>query len=159
MADSKHANLVTKLDRNFLECGICLDRFRQPRGLPCLHSFCQVCLEKYCQGQKLILCPNCKTATTLPKEGVAGLPAHFMVNSLQQTLDMEKLQVILSKTVGSFVLIHVFIKKKKCISKFQIIQTKTNNNKKKSGTILTIWTIGIPKYTDTVVLHLTTFVK
>ncbi|XP_072046403.1 E3 ubiquitin-protein ligase TRIM45-like [Amphiura filiformis] len=95
MADS--LKLVEKLDREFLECGICLDRFTTPRGLPCLHSFCHGCLVKYCKGRKRILCPNCKRPTTVPKKGVAGFPPHFMVNSLQETVHMERLKIQTAK--------------------------------------------------------------
>ena len=34
------STLAEKLNRDFLECGICLDRFQKPLALPCLHSFC-----------------------------------------------------------------------------------------------------------------------
>ena len=79
--------LVEQLNRDLLECGICLDRFKKPRGLPCLHCFCQECLESYCKGQKQILCPICKKQTSLPEDGVSALPAHFMVNTLQDTFE------------------------------------------------------------------------
>ncbi|XP_072042350.1 tripartite motif-containing protein 2-like [Amphiura filiformis] len=87
MADSK---LVEKLNRDLLECGICLDRYKKPRGLPCLHCFCHTCLESYCKGQKNVLCPNCKRPTAVPKEGVSGFPAHFIINTLKDTLDKAK---------------------------------------------------------------------
>ncbi|XP_072042741.1 E3 ubiquitin-protein ligase TRIM45-like [Amphiura filiformis] len=81
-----------KLIQDLLECGICLHRYNQPRGLPCLHCFCHECLSRYCQGKTHILCPNCRNPTAVPKEGVSGFPAHFMANTLQETLDMEKLK-------------------------------------------------------------------
>ncbi|XP_072042349.1 E3 ubiquitin-protein ligase TRIM56-like [Amphiura filiformis] len=88
MADS--VKLMETLNRDLLECGICLDRYKKPRGLPCLHCFCHGCLERYCKGQKQVACPNCKRPTAVPKEGVSGFPAHFIINTLQETLDKAK---------------------------------------------------------------------
>ena len=79
--------LVEQLNRDLLECGICLDRFKKPRGLPCLHCFCEECLNGYCKGQKQILCPICKKQTTVPEDGITAFPTHFMVNFLQETVD------------------------------------------------------------------------
>ncbi len=85
--------LIEKLDQDLLECGICLDRYKQPRGQPCLHSFCHECLVTICTGTKRILCPICQKPVVVPEEGVSGFPAHFMANTLQETLDLEKLKV------------------------------------------------------------------
>ena len=87
------SSLVQKLDREFLECGICLDQFKQPRSLPCLHAFCHECLNIWCQKQSEIRCPNCNRPTVIPKDGVAGFPVQFMVNNLQETVGLEKLKV------------------------------------------------------------------
>ncbi|OWF54246.1 tripartite motif-containing protein 2-like [Mizuhopecten yessoensis] len=35
------------LDSYLLECPICLEQLRQPKSLPCLHSFCMECLGSY----------------------------------------------------------------------------------------------------------------
>ncbi|XP_072041560.1 uncharacterized protein [Amphiura filiformis] len=87
MAESQLAETIR---RDLLECGICLDRYKKPRGLPCLHCFCHSCLESYCKGQRNVLCPNCKRPTSVPKEGVSGFPAHFIINTLKDTLDKAK---------------------------------------------------------------------
>ncbi|XP_072041319.1 E3 ubiquitin-protein ligase TRIM71-like [Amphiura filiformis] len=87
MAESQLAEAIR---RDLLECGICLHRYKKPRGLPCLHCFCHSCLESYCKGQKNVLCPNCKRPTAVPKEGVSGFPAHFIINTLKDTLDKAK---------------------------------------------------------------------
>ena len=36
--------LQVKLEEQ-LTCSVCLDLYTNPRTLPCLHSFCQQCLE------------------------------------------------------------------------------------------------------------------
>ncbi|XP_072041221.1 E3 ubiquitin-protein ligase TRIM71-like [Amphiura filiformis] len=87
MAESQ---LAESLRRDLLECGICLHRYKKPRGLPCLHCFCHSCLESYCRRQRNVLCPNCKKPTAVPKEGVSGFPAHFIINTLNDTLDQAK---------------------------------------------------------------------
>ena len=79
--------LVEQLNRDLLECGICMDRYTKPKGLPCLHCFCHDCLQRYCEGRKQFPCPNCKQLVRVPKEGVSGFPAHFIINSLQEALD------------------------------------------------------------------------
>ncbi|XP_072042775.1 E3 ubiquitin-protein ligase TRIM56-like [Amphiura filiformis] len=89
MAESR---LVKNLSRDHLECGICLHQYKKPRRLPCLHCFCHNCLERYCKGQTQVVCPNiyCKKPTAIPKEGVSGFPPHFIINTLQETLDKAK---------------------------------------------------------------------
>ncbi|XP_072031810.1 uncharacterized protein [Amphiura filiformis] len=96
------SSLSKKIDQNFLRCGICLEPFKNPRGLPCLHSFCEECLTRWAKTNKkdnsrVLTCPNCMRPTKIPVEGVEGFPAHFLVNGLQETLSMEKATDDLSK--------------------------------------------------------------
>ncbi|NXO51191.1 TRIM3 protein, partial [Aramus guarauna] len=36
--------VVRQIDKQFLVCSICLDRYRNPKVLPCLHTFCESCI-------------------------------------------------------------------------------------------------------------------
>ena len=67
--------VVKKIDSK-LECSICLKKFKEPKLLPCFHTFCKPCLERLVvqgpEGQSLT-CPNCEQEVNLPENGVAGL--------------------------------------------------------------------------------------
>lgn len=71
-----------------LKCPVCLDKYNDPRGLPCLHSFCQACIEglptigRLETGTATIQCPTCRSAITLPPGGVTDLPKAFHINTL-----------------------------------------------------------------------------
>ena len=92
MADG--SSLESAIKRNFLECGICFEPFNDPRGLPCLHAFCCKCLKDWaatCSGDmSSVSCPLCKKVCQIPKEGVEGFPAHFLVTSLKDTVALQR---------------------------------------------------------------------
>ena len=94
---------VDSLKENFLLCIICAEQYRNPKVLPCLHSFCEVCLQTYLKkkghqpGQNS-LCPICQQKFQLPSDGVKGLKTNFMLNSLQGFVE----QVAKSSKKGSF---------------------------------------------------------
>lgn len=87
MADSKQ---VKDLNDNFLQCSICMDGYKNPRMLPCIHSFCLQCLEKRKSGlqNQSFTCPKCRKPTTLPENGVKDLPSNFLLVSLMERLNM-----------------------------------------------------------------------
>ncbi|XP_078695200.1 uncharacterized protein LOC144924122 [Branchiostoma floridae x Branchiostoma belcheri] len=90
MAESK---LLNRLSEDFLECQICLQPYRRPKVLSCLHSFCQQCLEEFLKKQKVkteLDCPTCRNKTVLPGGGVAELKDNFFVESLRDTVDVHK---------------------------------------------------------------------
>ena len=33
--------VVRQIDKQFLICSICLERYKNPKVLPCLHTFCE----------------------------------------------------------------------------------------------------------------------
>ncbi|CAH1249841.1 TRIM3 [Branchiostoma lanceolatum] len=69
-------------DERFLTCPVCLLHFRDPRVLPCLHTFCRECLQEWATKQQPLECPTCRTHVSLPDQGVDGLRTNFYVNNL-----------------------------------------------------------------------------
>ena len=38
--------------RDIMKCSICKDAFKTPKCLPCIHTFCLECLEKYGEDER-----------------------------------------------------------------------------------------------------------
>ena len=76
MSDSKKI----LVDRDDLSCPVCLE-FKKAKCLSCHHSCCEGCLEKL-QVHSKIICPECRTETTVPEGGVKNLPNNFHINHI-----------------------------------------------------------------------------
>ncbi len=72
-ATTEH-HVIRHIDRNILACQICQGRYREPKVLPCLHTFCLCCLGTYLPPESLaITCPLCGQQSILPQKGVSVL--------------------------------------------------------------------------------------
>ena len=76
-----------------LTCAICLDFYTNPKTLPCLHSFCQKCLEGLPLDSErdtyFISCPTCRHHTHFSKPtGVSDFPAAFQINNLKEVYNL-----------------------------------------------------------------------
>ena len=75
-----------------VECPLCLETVKNPKTLPCLHSFCLVCLDKLAgfarrQLQTTIKCPVCQTSFQIPEgDTFNNLPTSFHLNRLVDAL-------------------------------------------------------------------------
>ena len=61
---AKAASLADSLGKH-LECAVCLEQYKEPKVLPCLHSFCKRCLQGLLTrpGAKCkISCPTCRSS-------------------------------------------------------------------------------------------------
>ena len=95
---SQRANFTMDVQQLFkslrkeAECPLCLETVKDPKTLPCLHSFCLVCLDKNAnyarrQLQTAIKCPVCQASFQIPQEDTFGaLPASFHLNRLVDLL-------------------------------------------------------------------------
>ncbi|XP_068688110.1 E3 ubiquitin-protein ligase TRIM71-like [Montipora foliosa] len=88
---------VEKLLHNLQElvsCPVCQDVFKDPRHLPCLHSFCLNCLTKWHRasgGQNTLRCPKCQGVSRVPASGdLKDLPISFFVNGLIDALKIKE---------------------------------------------------------------------
>lgn len=86
----KQQSLVERFERE-LECGICLKRLKDPKVLPCLHTFCRGCLTILVRKQQTdstISCPICCETHPLPVGGVRNLQTNFILNNLLELLEV-----------------------------------------------------------------------
>ncbi|UJR23538.1 hypothetical protein I4U23_026527 [Adineta vaga] len=74
-----------------LECPLCLDRFDQPRLIPCGHTYCTKCLNELCAGNDAIICPQCRRQHDVPSAGINVFPRNL---SYQQLLDIRTEQLV-----------------------------------------------------------------
>ncbi|XP_035680696.1 tripartite motif-containing protein 2-like [Branchiostoma floridae] len=80
--------VVKQIDKQFLICGICLERYKTPKVLPCLHTFCECCLQTYIPQESLSLsCPVCRQTSILPQKGVSALQNNFFITGLMEVLE------------------------------------------------------------------------
>ena len=77
-----------------LTCPVCLDHYTNPKTLPCLHSFCQHCLEGLPLDKKnetyYLSCPTCRHCTELPEEGARAFPVAFTLNNFKEIYSLMK---------------------------------------------------------------------
>ncbi|XP_061107269.1 tripartite motif-containing protein 2-like isoform X1 [Conger conger] len=79
--------VVRQIDKQFLICSICIDRYDNPKVLPCLHTFCERCLQNYIPAHSLtVSCPVCRQTSILPERGVSALQSNFFITGLMDVL-------------------------------------------------------------------------
>ena len=64
-----------------LTCPVCYNLYKQPKYLPCYHSYCEECLVKL-TVESNITCPECRKSSEVPSGGVKQLPNNFFINRL-----------------------------------------------------------------------------
>lgn len=83
----KSSNLLQQFKER-LTCSICLEQYKEPKGLPCQHSFCEDCLGHLAlelhQRKYFLKCPTCRKLALLPDGGVSAFPPAFTINSFHE---------------------------------------------------------------------------
>ena len=84
---------LVKLEEQ-LTCPVCLDLYTNPKTLPCLHSFCEACIERFPQDKEgetyYLSCPTCRHRTELPGGGAGAFPVAFTLNNLKEIYSLMK---------------------------------------------------------------------
>ena len=80
-------------------CTICHELFKDPKSMPCLHTYCKKCLlEKITErphdpelprDRPAINCPLCKAEVTLSDKGIEALPTNFSAARIVETVQLQ----------------------------------------------------------------------
>ncbi|KAK7471337.1 hypothetical protein BaRGS_00036012 [Batillaria attramentaria] len=92
-------------DVDMLKCGVCLERYRRPKLLPCFHTYCQRCVEKLAGTKPSFSCPACRTVVVIPPGGAANLQVNFYIEkdlAKQETVEGRECQLCSKGTQAKF---------------------------------------------------------
>ncbi|BFZ02298.1 hypothetical protein BsWGS_05337 [Bradybaena similaris] len=78
---SSDMSLASEHVQRLLQCAVCLERFKQPKLLPCQHTFCLTpCLEGLVDRRtRSIRCPECRADHFVPRNGPASFPNNLTI--------------------------------------------------------------------------------
>lgn len=78
-------SMAKSLKEDYLTCVICFELFNEPKSLPCLHTFCEGCLEDLlCKSPNKIelTCPTCRETVPLQSQSVSSLKTNFIFKDI-----------------------------------------------------------------------------
>ncbi|XP_063405824.1 E3 ubiquitin-protein ligase Midline-1-like [Mytilus trossulus] len=97
LQDSQKVNVQKDYD-DLLTCSLCLETFRNPKYLPCLHTFCELCVNTYIlsivkeENSVGFKCPVCRNLVPItesqgrPETWAKQLPGnHFIVSMIDRS--------------------------------------------------------------------------
>ncbi len=73
-----------------LTCAVCLGRYKHPKVLPCLHTYCKNCLESLLGSTSKLTCPQCKEIHEVPSGGIDSFKTYFTINNLIELLHIHE---------------------------------------------------------------------
>ncbi|XP_070564054.1 tripartite motif-containing protein 2-like [Ptychodera flava] len=82
MATACETDILDQIGDDFLSCTICLEQFKCPKTLPCLHTFCQHCLVTLVKKTGHLNCPTCTAPCQLSNKGVSDIKTNFFIGNL-----------------------------------------------------------------------------
>ncbi|XP_062580144.1 E3 ubiquitin-protein ligase TRIM45-like [Saccostrea cucullata] len=89
-----------------ITCPICLENFKKPRYLPCLHTYCEVCLSDYIstvysKEKDGFACPTCRAFYQFHisedkslKQAAAEFPVNHLIMTLLDKKDIEQKKIV-----------------------------------------------------------------
>jgi len=91
-------SVAIKRLENVTECPVCTSDLTDARVLPCVHTFCLRCIDKWSQNERTrgrkVSCPICRKECEIPGRGTAALPKNSFIEKL---LEVKKLSTDLSR--------------------------------------------------------------
>ena len=85
MSSSIIAGVNVESMSRHLNCSLCKRLIRSPKLLPCLHSFCQVCVQGLADKlapNEFLVCPHCKTNAKVSRDEVESLPVNSFLDNM-----------------------------------------------------------------------------
>jgi len=76
------ASVPVKHLEDITECSVCLESCKDPRVLPCVHTFCLQCIEKHGKDKNSgdnISCPLCRVKSAIPEGGICEFPKNVFI--------------------------------------------------------------------------------
>jgi len=76
-----------------LTCTVCLDHLKEPKVLPCCHTFCKRCLERIIEKSKektKLVCPQCRIEHGVPENGPVGFLTDFTITHKLESLQLRE---------------------------------------------------------------------
>ena len=87
MASNMDTGEETSTMDDLIICPICLETYKDPKTLSCLHTFCARCLSRCMTGYRRELpCPTCRRITMIPASGVQGLQYDYRIEQMKDML-------------------------------------------------------------------------
>ena len=103
-ASGNASQLSQNIRDQFLQCKICLDGLKEPKTLPCLHTFCAECIICYAEHNLVdnckFSCPICRRNIYIPRNGIEGFPDSFFVQSLNDVISQTSEPEVVSTGCG-----------------------------------------------------------